>query len=98
MSDELMKAIDEIKEEHKDFRSAISTVITQQAVQNEQLGSISKVLEKVAIQHDKRINNLEQHKTETSTYWSIIKWIGGPTVVSVWLSLIGYVISRLTGQ
>lgn len=44
------------------------------------------------------IASLNEHKTETRTYWNIIKWIGGPTVVSVWLSLIGFVISRLTAQ
>lgn len=94
-----------IEEHIQPIKGDVSKVLDSMTVMQRELTEnsismkhIAKSIDTFIVDIEPRVRVLEKSNTEKNTYWSVIKWIGGPSVLALWFFLISNAWTQLGGQ
>lgn len=77
------RAIERLEKGHEEMQKAITEMATQQAVQNNHISHIAETIDRVVLDHEKRISGNEIQINTHKTYWKIAGFVLAPALTGL---------------
>jgi hypothetical protein len=81
VSSDMIKAIEKLEQGHEEMRQSMTSIATQQAVQNENIKHLTETIKTSVIDQGDRLSNAELKLNTHGTYWKIAGWVLTPVLV-----------------